>query len=880
LEDRLARLLDTKLQPPPLRDERVYRPHLYEHLADVESGVVLVAAPPGFGKSTFVVEWLRAQDRPFAWYSLDRYDGDVGLFSEYVGKAVRGLTGRGSGLMPLPGERTPDVRTMIATLIEDLTEAPNGAALVLDDYHNIHGPEVHEAVNYLVDNLPDGLLLVIVTRTDPPLPLARLRSHGRLADVRGRDLSFKEHEVAEYFRLSSGVDLDADQTRIITQRSEGWVSALQLASLGIDPADPSRLAPSLSAGHPHIADYLVDEVLNRLPPELAQFLLNTSLFERFGRQLCFEVAGVVNAATVIKEIERRNAFIIPLGDDGEWFRYHHLFAELLRSRLKRSDPERYGSMLNKAAAVCERRDLIDDAIDYALKAGNVGLAAEIIDRNMERTIGTGEVTRLRSWLRLFPAAAGPEAHIVALGWAWCRIFEGNLGTANELMDQIEADHLDSFAQDPSGQLEVMRAMVAFQDGDPAATVSHAKKGLERLPRSSVHMECLAHLYIGRGLHAQAMREEARPHLERAASLTGHGNTLAAISALFWLGVTDMDQGNLVGAERSMLRAQEVGAAASSPSGNPDPAVGIADIGLAYIRLNQLDTEDAIRLGERGTRLLERSTFVEMVFRGFFVWAEALSVAGRFDDSQTVSDEGIAWMHGRRMGGGPLETWLFMVQARNSSRQGRLDEAKRTLDRVRQRGLGSPNKDEFLGFYEAADATSYALRRSDVEESRRLMMALPDPRGNMMFVLKRQVLTAALHELEGDTRAAVVSMEDAVELAAEGGWRYQFSHVGPVIRPVLKRMVGRTAHDEFVRSIIDRLPTETNLTPVPIADPLTDRELDVLAEIAAGYTNDEIADRLFISRGTVKRHASNIYLKLDVHHRAEAAAKARDLGLIG
>lgn len=873
----MAQLLSTKLQPPPLRDERVYRPSLYEHLSGVERGVVLVSAPPGFGKSTLVVEWLESQGRSFSWYSLDSYDSDVGLFGEYLARAVGALTGRESGLVSVPGEQTPDARTMIATLIEDLKEAPTGGALVLDDYHKLEGREVHEIVNYLVDNLPEGLVLVVITRADPPLPLSRMRAAGLLREIRGADLRFTSDQIAEFFSANSEASLHADQLEIVTERSEGWIAALHLASLGADVGTPVNLTDSLSAQHPHIASYLVDEVLDHLRPELATFLLDTSPLERFDSDLCRDVAGVPNATDLIDEIERQNAFLIPLGREREWFRYHHLFADLLRSKLRRSDPDRHDALLNAAAKSCEQRGLHDDAIDYALSAGNMELAGAIVDRSMGSVLGAGEVTRLRSWLRRFPSPADPVQHVLTLGWAWCRIFEGNLDAATELLDRIEADQLSDFPSDPRGQLGVMRAMVAFQAGDKDAAERHAREGLEKLPHTSLYLESLGHLYVGRALHANGERLEARPHLERAAGLAERGNKLAAATALFWLAVADMDLGNLVDAERSMVRAQDVASAGNSS--NSHPASGVGDIGLAYIRLNQLDAREAARLAERGTQLLKRSNFVEMVFRGFFVWAEALSVAGRHEEARDLANEGIEWLQGRSIGGGPLETWLLMAQARNSWRSGQFEDARARLDQVQSKGLGSPNKDEALGFYEAADAVSFAIRRGDLDEARQLMEAVPvDPTQNVMFTIKRLVLTAALHEMDGDARKAVETVEEALDLA-QPGYRFQFSFVAPVMRPVLNRMVGRTKHDEFVRSILERMPEETGTTISQPVDPLTARELDVLSEIAAGYTNEEIADRLFISRGTVKRHASNIYMKLGAHHRAEAAAKGRELGLI-
>ncbi len=837
--------------------------------------MLLVSAPAGFGKSTYVVEWLEHHGRPFAWYSLDAFDCDAGLFAEYLAAAVSTLVGRPCGLDVVPGEGAVDIRSMVSVLVEDLADAPAGAALVLDDYQVIDNPQIHGAVDYLIRTLPSTIGLVLITRADPPIRLGRLRADGRLVEVRGDALRFTPAEVRAFYDRTLDVRLSDREAEALAQRSEGWVAALQLVALAASQG--SDLEAALSGARGHIAAYLVEEVLGELPPETSRFLLATGLLDRFDASLCTAVTDSQEAAEIIAELRRRNAFVVTLDEASGWYRYHHLFGELLRSRMHRTDPAGERKLLRRAARACDARGLADDSLDLALRADDLALAGDIVDRHAWPALAAGRVARLRSWLSRFPTPAGPAAGVVALYSAWCRLFEGESEEAIVLADLLESGHVARPGRDLRGELEVIRAIAAFQTFDPAGATRHAQAALECLPGDAAALRTLAHLYVGRSLYARSAWDAARPHLAQAATLAERENLFAAVTALFWLGAVETDTGDFPSAERSMKRAHRL--AFAGEDSDLAPAGGIADVGLAFHRMIQLEPREAVRYAEHGTELLKRTTFAEMIFRAYFVWAEGLSLAGEHEASDAIASEGIDWLRGRSMGGGPLEAWLWLSQSRNATRRRRYDLAAAILDRIRSRGgLGGSADVETVGVFEAAANLSLALVRGDVDTSLKLHASFPQGvEGYVPFTIERWVLDAAILEVQGDGRSANRALERAIDLA-HAGYRYQFSHVGPVVRPILERLVGRTAHDGFVRTLLERLPgTEDRRRGG--AEALTNRELEILDEIAAGHSNAEIADRLFISRGTVKRHTANIYRKLHVHHRAEAIARGRGLGLI-
>jgi LuxR family maltose regulon positive regulatory protein len=399
-------LLATKLHIPRPRPGFVARPRLVERLAEgTTRELVLVCTPAGFGKTTLLADWARGGRRPVAWLSLDEGDNDPARFWRHVAAAldgvVPGIAERVTAL--LVGLQPTAFGAVAAALVNELAGSSDEAVLVLDDYHLIDAPPVHASLGFLLEHPPASLRLVLASRADPPLPLARLRARGQLAELRERDLRFTLEEAAELLRTAVRPDLPEMAVAVLANRTEGWVAGLQLAALSLQGhADPAGLVVSFSGTHRFVLDYLTEEVLARQPEPLQAFLLQTSVLARLSGPLCEAVTGRADSQQLLEQIERANLFLAPLDEVRGWWRYHHLFADLLRARLQQERPEQVAGLHRAAAGWCQAHGLVDDAIGHALAAGDAVWAARLIERHFDDVLRRSEGATLRRWLQGLP----------------------------------------------------------------------------------------------------------------------------------------------------------------------------------------------------------------------------------------------------------------------------------------------------------------------------------------------------------------------------------------------------------------------------------------------------------------------------------------------
>jgi LuxR family maltose regulon positive regulatory protein len=866
---------------------------------------VLVSAPAGFGKTTLLTEWLtaaRTDGTLVAWLSLDQRDDDPTRFWTYLVSALRTAVPE-VGAESLALLRSPQSSTdaVLATLLNELQAVPAELVLVLDDLHVIEAGDVHEGVAFLLDHLPSQIHLVIATRVDPPLPLARLRARGQLVEVRADDLRFGPDETATYLGDVMGLTLTAGQVAALEGRTEGWIAALQLAALSMQGRDDvASFIAGFAGDDRFVVDYLVEEVLQRQPEQVRSFLLQTSVLSRLTGPLCDAVTGQDGGKAMLEALDRGNLFLVPLDDRRRWYRYHHLFGEVLRARLLDEDPDRVRALNVRASNWYERDGDRSAAIDHALAAEDFERAAELVERAMPAMSQARQEATLRRWFEALPDELFGVRPVLAVGYVGALMSTGDvrgveprlrdaerwLDTSTGVSQRPAADMVvvdrDAFRRLPT-ETTMYRAGLALLSGDVAGTLTHAQRALDLAGPDDHLGRGAAESLIGLAHWQTGDLETAhRSYSEGMATLGRAGRRSDEVGGAITLADLRVAQGRLREAMSYYERGLQVA--------TEDPAVvlrGAADmhVGMAGLFREHNDLDAARRHLSISSELGDPAGLPQNRYRWRVETARLRQVDG--DDAGALD----LLAQAERVytsDYSPEVRPIPAVRARMWVTQGRLDDA---LAWVRERGLSAEDDLGFLREYEHITLARTLLARHAAEGSQgsladaarlleRLLRAAEEGRrgGSVLEILVLQAL--ALHA-QGDVPGARASLRRALALAEPEGYVRMFVDEGAPMATMLRAMTTQADAPAYARRLLDalELPQGTTRVSQGLIDPLSPRELDVLRLLGTHLDGPDIARRLFVSLNTVRTHTKNIYAKLGVNNRRSAVRRGEELDLM-
>ena len=906
-------LLATKLHVPRLQPGFVARPRLVQALDEgLARRLILVGAPAGFGKTALLAGWARRGDRPVAWLSLDAGDNDPARFWRHavaaLDRARAGIAERVGALLGPPAPAS--FEGLVTALINELAAPPgqDELLLVLDDYHLIDAQQVHEPLVFLLEHLPPGVHLVLASRADPPLPLARLRAGGQLAELRAGDLRFTAEEAAALLRETAGDALPAAAVGALAARTEGWAAGLQLAALSLQgQPDPTGFVAAFSGSHRYVLDYLTDEVLEGQTGQVREFLLKTSVLDRLSGGLCDAVTGRTGSQAMLEQVERANLFLVPLDEVRGWWRYHHLFADLLRARLQQQQPGPVAGLHHNAAAWYEEHGLADDAVRHALAAGDTAWAARLIERHFDETFWPGERATVQRWLTALPAGLAGSRPRLCLLRAILALAGGDAEGAGPPLNAAERAVTDAAEEPfepsagnaasllvnvPAG-IALGRASLAHLRGDADGTAAFASQALAKAGEGESMLDSTARWLLAmaewlRGRVAEAERAFA-------ASITGWraaGERYSAAYGGHHLGQVQRAQGRLDAAVGTYQQALEVTATPGRPA---MPAAGIAFVGMGEVAYQRNELEAALRQVTEGIERCRQLTYTQPLATGLAALAwirqangdpgealEAIEEAGRAAPSEAVTS---------------LLNPVPAQRARLLLAQGEVAAAARWTE---ERGLdpdddpGYPREPEYLALARvllAQDRVGPALALLE------RLHAAAIAQGRTGSVIEILALRALARAAAGDENAAVNTLARALTLACPQGYVRVFADEGPPMAALLARLVAAqkadhaAARDVPLGCLAQVLGAFGQKPAVPgarqhaavavpgLVEQLTARELEILALLAAGTPNPRIAEQLVVSLDTVKKHVSHLLGKLGAANRTEAVTRARQLGLI-
>jgi ATP/maltotriose-dependent transcriptional regulator MalT len=900
-----APLLETKLYVPSPRAGLIPRPRLSERLdGGAAAKLMLVSAPAGFGKSTLLAAWLAAgptastDQRSAAWVSLDRGDNDPVSFWSYVIAALQTVVpGVGSdALALLASPQPPPIELVLTALLNELASTGGDIVLVLDDYHVIDAREIHDGLTFLLDHLPPRLHVVIASRADPAVPLARLRARGELVEVRAADLRFTPEEVADYLNGAMGLQLTVQHVAALEERTEGWIAALQLAALSMQGRDDvDGFIAGFTGDDRYIVDYLAEEVLQRQAGDVRSFLLQTSFLGRLTGPLCDAVTGSGGGKAMLELLERGNLFLVPLDDRREWYRYHHLFADVLRARLAEESPDLVPTLHLRASEWYAENDGRFEAIDYAMAGGHVERAADLVELALPALGRDRQEQQLRSWLGQLPDEVLDVRPVLSNGYAGALLSTGHfedvdrqLRSAERWLDDDPDGHRgtsmvvandEEFRRLPAS-VAVHRAGLSLVTGDPAATVAHARRALDLLEEDHDLGRAAAAALIGLARWSVGDLEEARAAYVSCLGSMERAGHLADVLGLC-IALTDIliTQGRLREAMQTFEQALEI-----APRHGVPVLRGTADmyVGMSTVHLQRNHLPEARQLLTQSEGLGDHLALPQNSYRWRVAMARVRAAEGALDEAVDLLDDAERTYVGDFS---PNVHPVPAVRARIWIAQGRLDDV---FAWARDHAVVADDDLSYLREYEHLTLARALLATHQVglslDEADELLDRLLDAAeaghrtGSVIEVLVLQALAA---RLRGDPSAATVPLERALALAEPEGYVRVFVDEGPPMRALLQAAVRDGIAPAYVARLLGAAgePAAPAPTQRGLVDPLSERELDVLRLLATDLGGPEIARHLVVSLNTVRTHTKSIYAKLGVNNRRAAVRRGQELDLM-
>jgi LuxR family maltose regulon positive regulatory protein len=921
-----APILATKLYIPPPRPEIVLRPRLIERLneslrqnqglrqnQDFGRKLTLISAPAGFGKTTLVSEWVnqkaeggRMKDESgeavlhpssliphpsrVAWLSLDEGDNDPTRFLAYLVAALQAIAAHiGAGvLVALQAPQPPPTEAILTTLLNEIAAIPNPFILVLDDYHVIEAQPVDQALAFLLEHLPPQLHLVIATREDPQLPLARYRARGQLTELRAADLRFTPAEAAEFLNRVMDLNLSTEEVTALETRTEGWIAGLQLAALSMQgQPDAASFIKSFTGSHHFVLDYLVEEVLQQQPASVQTFLLRTSILDRLCGPLCDAVMldPAVSGQETLEYLERANLFIVPLDNERRWYRYHHLFGGFLRQRLHQSAASSTGDegrgvaeLHIRASQWYEDNGLTIEAFHHATAANDVERAERLIEGGGMPLYFRGAVAPVLDWLASLPKTVLDARPLLWVRQATLSLVVGQTTGVEEKLQAAEAAlavalqdaELDDKTRNLVGQIAAARATLALTRYQAETIIAQSRRALEYLPPDNLIFRFTAMWTLAFAYHLQGDRAAAiQAYMEAISISQASGSTFSTILATSALGEVQELENQLYAAAETYRRSLQLEGDPPLPNGCE------AHLGLARIYYEWNDLEAAEQHGQ-----------------------QSLQLARQYDrviDRFIISEVFLARL--KLAQGDVAGAAAMLAQVEASARQQnfihRMPEiaAAQVLTLIRQGNLA---------------AAAHLAQAHDLPLSRaRVLLAQGDPSAALAVLeplrqqmeakgwqderLKVMVLQAVAHYAHGEKAQAAQLLGEALVLAEPGGFIRTFVDEGPLMARLIYEALSQGIAPDYVRRLLGAFPitgpeqmdhpSKPQIPESEWIEPLSEREIEVLQLIAEGLSNQEIANRLYLSLNTVKVHTRNIYGKLGVNSRTQAGAQAQRLGLV-